>query len=216
MEQAKGTREEAEVASKEAIIEVKSAEFQLGAVGTKFPQFIDQGLDGKGEKKRPKGIPLLNTYFGGELVLSKEEARRLSVAPLRPTGKLGELSSDLSKSSRAVDAIECIFKVKFEEAFGGAPSVGFGPAPGRMDGPICPELRGDPNLARLEKLLRVLLDSGTQALASKPAHDIANGNRSEATVGFAQSHEVGTRKVFSKLQGGDPAHKELNDFSELF
>ena len=82
--------------------------------------------------------------------------------------------------------------------------------------PSSPEFCGDPHLARLEKLLRVLLDSGTQALASKPTQDFANGNGSEAAVWFAQSHEVGTRKVFSKFQGGDPAHKELNDFSELF
>ena len=215
MEQAKGTGKKAEITSKDAIIEVESGELQLGAVGRELPQFVDQGLDGQGKEERSQGIPLLDANFGGELVFSKLEARGLSIAPLRPTSKLGELSSDLGKSFCAVDAIESVFEVKFEKTFGGARGVGFGPIPGRVDGPISSELRGHPHLAGLEELLSVLLNRGAQALASKPAQDFANCDWSEATFGFAQSQEAGSGEVFGKLGGGSPTHKKLNDFREL-
>ena len=41
MEQAEGTGKDAEAASKDAIVQVKSGEFQLGAVGTELPQLED-------------------------------------------------------------------------------------------------------------------------------------------------------------------------------
>ena len=85
-----------------------------------------------------------------------------------------------------------------------------------MYGSVNSKRCGDPDLARFEKLLRFLFDSGAQALSSKPAKDVTNGDGSEATLWLAQGHEAGSGKVFGQLLGGIPAHKELNSFSELF
>ena len=120
LEQAKGTRQEAEVSSKDVVVQVESGQFQLGAAGPEPPQFVDQRLDGKGEEERPKGIPLLNTHLGGEFMLSEKKARRLSIAPLSPTGKLGELGSDLGKGFSTVNAVERVLEIKFEKTLGGA------------------------------------------------------------------------------------------------
>jgi hypothetical protein len=105
------------------------------------------------------------------------------------------VSSDLRQGFGPVNAIESIFKVKFEQAFGHAVR--------------------NPNLTRLEELPGVILDNGTQALTGKAAEDFTNGNGSEATFWFTQSHQASSGEVFGKLWRSRPSHKKLNSFREL-
>ena len=95
LEQTKGSREEVKVTSQDAIIQVESGYVKIIVVDPEIPQLIGQGLNGKGKQEWPKGVPLLNANFRSKLVLSKEEPGWLSVAPLRPTGQLREVRSDL-------------------------------------------------------------------------------------------------------------------------
>ena len=96
LEQTKGSREEVEVTSQDAIVQVESGNVKTIIVAPEIPQLIGQGLNGKGKQEWPKGVPLLNANFRSKFVFSEEEPGWLYVAPLRPTGQFREVRSDLS------------------------------------------------------------------------------------------------------------------------
>ena len=57
LEQTKGSREEVEVTSQDAIVQVESGDVKTNIVDLELPQLVGQGLDGEGKQERPKGIP---------------------------------------------------------------------------------------------------------------------------------------------------------------
>ena len=73
LEQTKGSREEVEVTSQDAIVQVESGDVKTNIVDLELPQLVGQGLDGEGKQERPKRVPLLDTSFRRKFVFPKEE-----------------------------------------------------------------------------------------------------------------------------------------------
>ena len=123
--------------------------------------------------------------------------------------------SHCSQNRHAVNRIEGVLEIEFDEYPVRVFCVAFGPLPGGVHCSLCASWGADADLKGFEAGPHVFFHAGQQTLPNHSTQSFPDRDRSQSSAGFGQGHQWSSTQQVSHCWRGVPARENVHDLGQM-